>query len=376
MKLLLMITRAELGGGQTHVADLIQGLKGSIEVELATGETGYLTEYATKAGIKWHVLPDLVQPMNPVRDVKAVAQAVQLIRDTHPDLIHAHTSKAGVIGRFAAKVAGVPAVFTAHTWCFAEGTSLKWKMIGTPLERIAGMCSKQIITVSESNRQAAIRRHIAPASKFTTVHNGISNAIQDVANPGDNVKIPRIVMVSRFSKQKAQGHLIEALSSIGTAFELVLVGDGPTKSEIEKLVAEKDLGTRVRFLGQRMDIPEILAQSHLFVLSSNWEGFPISILEAMRAGLPVVSSDVNGCREAIVEGVTGFLVPSGGVPQLRHAVERLLTDAPLRARMGAEGRKRFEEQFTLEAMLTKTLSVYRSALGNTSHILELRIHDC
>jgi glycosyltransferase involved in cell wall biosynthesis len=372
MKLLLVITRAELGGAQSHVADLIAGLRNTVDMELATGETGYLTEFATQAGVKCHILPDLVQPMDPVRDIKAVAQCTRLIREIRPDLVHAHTSKAGVAARIAAKLTGVPAIFTAHTWCFAEGTSLKWRAIGTPLEWCAARWSAKIITVSESNRTVAMERGIGPASRFTTVHNGIGDIDGKQAVPGAPVEVPRIVMVSRFSAQKAHGQFIEALSGVSTPFELVLVGDGPTRAATEALAGQRKLGERVRFLGPRTDVPEILASSHLFVLSTNWEGFPISILEAMRAGLPVISHDVNGCRESVVDGVTGLLVPPGDTAQLRGAIEKLLTSPESRARMGAAGRRRFKEQFTVDAMLAKTIAVYRSASSGTRHVIGLR----
>jgi hypothetical protein len=151
-RILFLITRAELGGGQTHVADLLGGLRGEFDVHLGTGEPGYLTEAAQGLGVATHILPSLVQPFNPSKDLAALNQCRRLIREIQPDLVHAHTSKAGLIGRAAAKLAGVPSVFTAHTWCFTEGTSWKWKLIGTPLGRLAGGCCGRSSIVSVSNR--------------------------------------------------------------------------------------------------------------------------------------------------------------------------------------------------------------------------------
>jgi glycosyltransferase involved in cell wall biosynthesis len=360
MKILLFITRAELGGGQTHVVDLMRGLRDEFEVELATGETGYLTEAAAELGVKWHLIPDLVQPMHPWQDSKALWQSVRLIRSIKPDLVHAHTSKAGVIGRFAAHLAGVPSVFTAHTWCFAEGTSWKWKLAGIPIERVAARIAGQIITVSEANRSLAIERRIAPPNKFTTVHNGISDSPHR-AKPA-SADVPRIVMVARFSEQKAQSLLVEAVGGIRTPFRLSFIGEGPERERVERQVEELRLRDRVEFLGQRLDIPEILAASHIFALFTKWEGFPISILEAMRAGLPVVASSVNGVPEAITDGETGFLVPAGDIAGFRKSLETLLSDAFLREKMGLAGRKRFDREFTVDAMLRSTVGVYRDVL--------------
>ena len=367
MKILFVITRAEMGGGQTHVVDLLRGLRDEFDVELATGEEGYLTNAASDLGVRWHVLPDLVQPMRPLKDLKALRQCVGLIREIRPDLVHTHTSKAGVIGRLAARIAGVPSIFTAHTWCFAEGTSLKWKLVGLPVERFAARCCQRIITVSEANRQLAIRQRVAPQNHFVTVHNGVADcAPRALHGPTD---IPRIVMVARFSEQKAQSLLVEAVSAIRMPFKLSFVGDGPLRPAVEQQVDAAGLRDRVEFLGERRDIPEILASANVFALFTNWEGFPISILEAMRAGLPVVASSVDGVPEAVDTGRTGYLAPAADVAAFRSALEKLLADPDLRASMGAAGRRRFENEFTVDAMLERTLNVYRAVAEHGPEVL-------
>ncbi len=128
--------------------------------------------------------------------------------------------------------------------------------------------------------------------------------------------------------------------------------------------ASLSLNDRVEFLGNRSDVAEILGGAHVFALATNWEGLPISILEAMRAGLPVVASDVGGVREEVVEGQTGFLVPRGDVGATHDRLGLLLADPTLRERMGAAGRRRYEDLFSLDRMLKKTLEVYRDALGD------------
>ena len=367
MKILYVITRAEMGGGQTHVADLLRGLRDDFDVELATGEEGYLTDLAADLGVPWHVLPDLVQPMRPLQDLKALRQCVRLIRELRPHLVHTHTSKAGVIGRLAARIAGVPSIFTAHTWCFAEGTSLKWKLVGLPVERFAARCCQRIITVSDANRSLAIRQRVAPENHFVTVHNGVADCVPRARHaPTD---IPKIVMVARFSEQKAQALLVDAVSAIRMPFKLLFVGDGPLRPAVEQQVEAAGLRDRVEFLGERRDIPEILAAGDIFALFTNWEGFPISILEAMRARLPVVASNVDGVPEAVDDGRTGYLAPAGDVAAFRNALEKLIADPDLRARMGAAGRRRFENEFTVEAMLDRTLNVYRAVVAHGPEVL-------
>jgi glycosyltransferase involved in cell wall biosynthesis len=356
-RVLLLITRAELGGGQTHVADLLRGLRGEFDLHLATGETGYLTGIAHGLGIQTHILPALVQPFHLAKDIAAFHQCRRLIHKIQPDLVHAHTSKAGLLGRAAAKLARVPSVFTAHTWCFTGGTSWKWKLIGTPLERLAGGWSGRIINVSNANRDLALNKGVGEPYKHVTIHNGVADHPLR-ARPAERA-VPRIIMLARFAPQKAQSLLVKAVEGIRTPFELAFVGDGPTRQAVEQQVAHAGLADRIVFLGQRLDVPELLASADIFALFTHWEGFPITILEAMRAGLPSVVSDVGGVREAVHESC-GRIVAPGDVAGFRAALEGLLTDADLRIRMGAAARARYESNYTVQSMLEKTVAVYRA----------------
>jgi glycosyltransferase involved in cell wall biosynthesis len=369
-RILQVVTRADLGGAQVHVLDLLGGLKDEFDMVLATGEEGYCTEQARALGIECHVLPGLVQQINPLSDLKALGSIIRLIRKIQPDLVHCHTTKAGLIGRLGARLMNVPAIYTVHTWCFTEGTSRSWKAFGLPAETLAARWAQYIIAVSHANRVAAISKRVAPASKLVTVHNGISDCPQR-ANPGD-VDTPRVVMVARFVNQKNQALLIEAVARLASPIILTLVGDGPLRQQAEQLAANSPAHVKVEFLGQRQDVAEILARADLFVLSTNWEGFPISILEAMRAGLPVIATDVDGVREAVFDGDNGILVQAKDRSRLTQAIQSLISDAGLRRRMGARGRAIYEERFSLPAMLNKTTSVYALALGQERQFIPQR----
>jgi glycosyltransferase involved in cell wall biosynthesis len=359
--ILQIVTKADLGGAQVHVLDLLRGFQDDFEMVLATGEEGYCTDQARSLGIECHVLPSLVQRIDPISDLKATAESIKLIRALRPDLVHCHTTKAGLVGRLAARLVNVPAVFTAHTWCFSEGTSLAWRALGRPAETFAALCSKKIITVSEANRTAAITRKIARADKFITVHNGGADT-HHRARPGSG-NPPRIMMVARLAAQKNQTLLVETVAKLKRPVILTLIGDGPLRPQAAQAAAACPAHIKVEFLGQRRDIPELLAQADLFVLSTNWEGFPISILEAMRAGLPVISTDVNGVSEAVDDGETGFLVSPRDGNGLLAALEKLVFDPAMLERMGTRGRAKFEQFFSLDAMLRKTVSVYELAMG-------------
>lgn len=360
MKLLYLITRAEHGGAQAHLFELIDGFRGAFEVHLATGEEGFLTAEARRLGATIHIVPNLVQPISLLKDVRAFREIHSLIRQLRPTLVHAHSSKAGFLGRLAARAVGGPAIFTVHGWGFAEGVSWKRKLLASFGERMVARFSSGIITVSEADRDLALRYRIAQQRNMTVIHNGVRDTSeQSHPDAGDAA---HIVMVARFSPQKDQALLLKALVGQEKPFRLSLVGEGPDQPAVHALAKKLDLNGRVNFLGASGDVSRILAGANVFVLTSNWEGLPISILEAMRAGLPVIASDVGGVREAVVDGETGFLVDRGNLVMLHSRLQLLLNDPELRKKMGEAGRMRYLEHFTVERMLEATLRVYKDVL--------------
>jgi len=337
------------------VLDLLRGFQSRYECHLATGEEGFLCEEAREIGVPVHMIPHLVQPIAPGKDLRALVEICTLLKRVKPDLVHAHTSKAGLLARLAGLLTGVPVVFTAHTWSFAEGINRKQQAVALPLERIAGMWSR-IITVSENNRRLALEQRVARERRLTTIWNGIPDSPLR-ADPGGEGRV-RILMVARFAEQKDQMLLLRALAGIDEDYEVAFVGDGPTMLSARQAVSDLGLTDRVHFLGDRDDVEKLLAQAHVFSLSTKWEGLPLSILEAMRAGLPVISSDVGGVRESVEDGVTGLLVPAGDVDAMRDGLLNLIRRPELRREYGEAGRDRYERDFTLNKMLTKTAGVY------------------
>ncbi len=362
MRILYLITRANMGGAQVHLLDLIRGLKTNVDPVVGVGETGYLTEQLSRMRVPYEVLPNLVHPMSPLDDTRALFQTARLIRAVSPDLVHTHTSKAGTIGRLAARATGVSSVFTAHTWCFAEGTSWKWRAMGVPAERIAGWCGDAIINVSEANRQLALDNGIAGEHRQVTVWNGIQDtphrAMPDAAGE------PTIVMVARCVPQKNHALLLRAFAHANRPGRILFIGDGPLETSLRNLADGLGISGKVDFLGQRHDIETLLSEAQIFALTTNWEGFPLSILEAMRAGLPVIANDVGGIREAVRHGENGFLIPPRDDEMFTACLTRLLDSPALRRSLGRAARRDYEEKFTLETMVHKTLAIYRSVTGN------------
>jgi len=230
------------------------------------------------------------------------------------------------------------------------------------VERAVAPLASRLITVSEFDRRLALAARIASAERITTIHNGMPDVAPSLrADPGRSP--PRLIMVGRFEPQKDQATLLRALGGLrDLPWELDLVGDGPRLDPMRALAEQEGIGARVHFLGQRTDVAQLLARCQGSILATNWEGFPLSILEAMRAGLPVVASAVGGVEESIDDGRTGFLVARGDVSGLRERLRPLLMDGELRCRLGAAGRSRFAGEFSLERMVSRTLAVYREVL--------------
>ena len=181
-----------------------------------------------------------------------------------------------------------------------------------------------------------------------------------------SVHPPRLVMVARMEPPKDHAVVLQALAGLKPIdWSLDLVGDGPLDHEVRSLAQRLGLGDRVRFLGFRRDVSALIAASQVFVLASRSEAFPYTILEAMRAGLPVVASDVGGIREAVIPEETGLLSPPGDCVSLRENLRRLIAGAETRDRMGQAGRRRFLARFTFERMRADTLALYREVLART-----------
>ncbi len=364
MRIVYIITKASpIGGAQIHVRDLAAAVaaQGHSPTVITSG-SGTFIDDLRQLGIPVLVLRHLTAPIRPLSDLRALGEVRSALATLKPDLIAAHSSKAGILARLAARSLRVPVVFTVHGWAFTPGVPPLEAALYRQVERLVGPLASRIITVSEYDRRLGLAARVAPEDRLVTVHNGMPDVPAELR--ADPARSPaRLVMVARYGAQKDHPTLLRALADLRQhPWELDLVGDGPSMGQTEALATELGLAGRVRFLGQRSDVERILAAAQVSLLVTNWEGFPLSILEAMRAGLPVVASSVGGVAESVRDEESGYLVPRADVPHLRDRIERLLTDPALRARLGAAGRARFVGDFTLSASVARTLAVYRAAL--------------
>ena len=361
IKLLYIITQSVLGGAQANVYDLIANFSKDNEVHLATGDSGPLTENVIELGVTVHILPNLTRNIQLFGDFNAVKKCISLIHQIKPDIIHAHSSKAGVVARVAGWICKVPVVFTAHGWGFTPGTPNKRRIVALIAEKLLAPLTAKLICVSENDRQLALSLGVGSKNSLVTVRYGIGNIPVSLADPARNPA--RLIMVARFNEQKDQATLLKAISQLNDhSIHLDLVGSGPSWESCKDLAKSLAIEDQVSFLGDRRDVPDLLAQFQIFILSTNYEGLPISILEAMRSGLPVVATSVNGIPEEVEHGKTGLLVPRHDVQALADALQTLIQSPEIRQQMGKAGRQKFEQEFTVDRMIAETKAIYEQVL--------------
>ena len=360
MKILYVITLPQIGGAQVHLLTLVtELLKREHEAAVVVGAAGWLTEQLEERGIQCVVLPTLRREIAPACDFAALWRLRRIIKEYQPDLVHCHSSKAGLLGRIAARSLGIPAVFTVHGWAFTEGVASTKRRIYECIEWLGGFFAQRIICVSAYDRKlgaAALGKH---REKMVTIYNGVS---EDAPRYTGIMQDPlHLVMVARFSQPKAQGDVLQALfhlNACGMNIHVDFVGDGAELASARQLAERLSLSGQVRFLGSQTHVEELLPHYDGFLLISRWEGFPISILEAMRAELPVIASDVGGVCEEVLHGTTGLLVRRDNVDDLTEKLQYAAMHREEFRAMGRAGRQSFLENFTTDKMMERIMSVY------------------
>ncbi|KOO49000.1 glycosyltransferase family 4 protein [Viridibacillus arvi] len=361
MKIVQIVTKLDtVGGAQSHVLALTKQLcLDGHEVIIMTSQGQLIEEAMAGKSVKIIQLRHLRRDISLMDDYRAFLELRLYLQQIGPELVALHSSKAGVLGRLAAFSLKIPTVFTAHGWAFTEGVQPLKKLLYKQIEKLLAPRTTKIIAVSNYDHELAVQKRVVSKNKITTIHNGIQS---NDKQPYFRNNVPKIVMVSRFEKPKRQDLLIEVLSTMKELeWSLELIGDGVELANVKELVNNKGLSHRVRFLGVRNDIETQLQDADIFVLLSNFEGLPLSILEAMRAGLPVIASDVGGIEELVVEGKTGYLVDQN-VLNIRKCLVRMIEDRPLRIELGQAGRNFFEDHFLFQKMYDNTVSLYKEAL--------------
>ncbi len=359
---LYVVTLAEVGGAQSYVRDLLPAVRDEFDVVVAAHGQGPLRSAAADLGIPFIPLHHVRRAISPVHDPLGLAELVRLFVRLRPDIVHLNSSKAGVLGRLAAAGARVPLrVFTAHGWAFKATTGASAKVY-LWADRAVRRLTTMVVCVSETELRAGIAAGVCVAVRSTVIPNAVEVGAAPRRARGSTEAL-RIVSVGRLAEPKDFSTLVTAFARLpaGTA-RLRLVGDGPLRGPLELQIADLGLDGSLEFAGEVADVGPFLDEADVFVLSSRSEGMPLSVLEAMAAGLPVIASDVGGLREVVVEGETGFLVPPGDPGALAARLASLAGDSDLLELLGDGGRRRAEEHFSLPRWRERHIDLYRSLL--------------
>ena len=364
---MLVISKGEAGGAQSHVLTLCLGLQAKVNFTVVIGgpEDSWLARQLSALGITVCPLPSLTQSLNPMHLLPAVRELQALIAQHEPDMVHAHSAMAGVVARLAAMRAHVPAIYTVHGFGFKPEVPWLQRSMSALAERALARWTAHMLCVSQHERTLAYGLPI-DSDRVHVIPNGLSRlpAPESTASAEPSVEptvLPRLIMVARMAAPKRHDLLLQALAlvrnSLGRELPVTLAGDGPLLAEHQALAQSLDLQA-ITWAGDVHDVPALLPQHEVFVLLSDHEGMPITVLEAMRAGLCVLASDLPGVREQIAPNQTGVLV-THNPHAIAEQLLRLVKEPALRKRLGKAAQHTFEADFTAEHMTQRVLQVYR-----------------
>jgi glycosyltransferase involved in cell wall biosynthesis len=361
-RVLVVVTLAEVGGAQSYVASLLPAMSATFDVVVAAHGDGPLRAAARRAGVRFVPLVHVRRPLSPAEDVRGFLELLRLVRRERPDVLHANSSKAGILGRLAATVAGVPVrVFTVHGWAFRAHSGAAARLY-LWADRLLGRVTAMTICVARSDLDAGLRARTCRRGRATVIRNGVALDVPQ-ARPGEDGPL-RVATVARLRRPKDVGTLVRAIALLPAgSVRAVVVGDGPERAGLAAEVRRLGIEGAVELVGERDDVADLLAAADVFVLPTLSEGLPMSVLEAMAAGLPVVAAAVGGVPELVEDGETGLLVPPGRADALAAALERLAGDPAMRWRLGAAGRRRAETQFGIDACRRAHVDLYRELLA-------------
>ena len=392
LNLLYVITKLELGGAQKQLLSLVRCLdKERYNLSLITAKDGLLIRDAQSIkDLRLVKSRFLERPINPLRDLLALFQIYSFIKKSKIDIVHTHSSKAGILGRWAARLARKKIIIhTVHGWSFNRYQNRLLRRIIIWLERLTALITDKFIVVSYHDWQKGLDNHIGNNDKYKLIRYGIEFKAFSKKDKGLTRELGigshylLVGMVSCFKPQKSPQDFIRLAFLVDRSLpkihpvsnsenqdrvkmsngvKFILIGDGVLRKELERLISKFNLGSDVILTGWREDVARILSAIDIFVLTSLWEGLPITVLEAMAASLPVVATNTGGISEILFEGKTGFLVSPGDINKMTEKLVDILKDENLRKRIGQNARDSLNSNFTLENMVKNTENLYQDLI--------------
>jgi glycosyltransferase involved in cell wall biosynthesis len=375
-----VITRLDLGGAQENTLYTVGHLGPPYRAALVAGPGGILDDEARRIpGVEVVYEPALVRPIRPHLDLQAVARLTRLFRDRRPHLVHTHSSKAGIVGRLAARRARVPViVHTIHGFGFHVRQPAPLRAFLAAVERAVAPCTTHFIAVSRANLAEGIARGIVPPGRATLIRSGVPLAAFEAAARDPALKnghglrgelglpprAPLVGMIACLKPQKSPLDFVEAAARIGPRApetRFVLVGDGELRGRVEARARALGLGDRLRLLGWRRDVPRIMAALDVMVLTSLWEGLPRVLPEAIAAGVPIVATAADGTTDILRDGDTGIVCRPRDVEALAAGVLRLLRE-PGTGRDLARRARAVLPEFDIDRMVRDQEALYARLL--------------
>jgi glycosyltransferase involved in cell wall biosynthesis len=386
MRIAHFITRLIVGGAQenTFLSALGQLRDFGDDVTLITGPglgpEGSLVERAKSEGIDVRILPESQRSLHPLRDWRCYRKLIAMLREIKPEIVHTHSSKAGVLGRAAATKLGIPVVHTIHGASFHYGQSAVTQRIYIAAEKWAARRCAKLISVCDAMTDQYVAAGIAEREKFVTIYSGMEvepflhpprppeEVRRELGITGDQIVVGKI---GRLFHLKGHEFLIRAAPEVirrCPQVRFLLVGDGILRQQYEADIARLGLTDHFVFTGlvPPARVPELIHAMDVVVHTSEWEGLARVLPQGLIAGKPVVSYDVDGAREVVLPGETGYLLPPQSVEELATAISELAGDSELRNRLGQTGRERFTNQFRHETMTAQIREVYQAVLSDGS----------
>ncbi len=391
MRIAHIITRLILGGAQENTVLCCEDLRRDYGDDVllisgpALGPEGSLLDRARAGGLPLEIIPSLQRAIHPWRDLAAYRAIGRTLREFRPNVVHTHSAKGGILGRAAAWRMGVPAiVHTVHGAPFHPYQSAWTRALFRGCERWAAKRCHSLVSVADAMTDLMVSAGVAPREKCTTIYSGIeveplleSDRLRNTVRSKLGYQPEHVVIckIARLFHLKGHEYLIEAAKRLVRAepqVRFLLVGDGVLRDQVQRQIHAAALEGHFRLVGlvPPEEIPGLVAASDIVVHASLREGLARALVHGLLAGKPVVSFDIDGAREVVIDGVTGYLVPPRDYGSLAAAVERLVADQALRIRLGGQGRARFRDKFChhrttqeIRALYERQFSIARKRLG-------------
>lgn len=370
IKIAHIITKLELGGAQKTTLSLIRHLsKKHYEVHLITSPEGYLIEEARGIeGLNLFFVGSLVPQINVIKDLRAFFDIIKYLKQEDITVVHTHSSKAGIVGRWAAWFTGIRHIFhTVHGWPFYIHASPVVRLFYIIAEKLTSCVTSRLIVVSNADLRAGLRHINKRKEKYVKIPYGIESRKFFMKNHRiGKENIIRIAFIACYKAQKAPFDFIKVAAYVlkkNKNIEFISAGDGILRPAVMKEASRLGLNGKIKFLGWQDDIANLLSVVDILLLTSRWEGLPVVVLEALASGIPVVSTDVGGVPEIIISGSNGFIEKKGDCEKLARDILLLADDMEKRIQFSIQAKKSFREEFDISYMSKRMQSLYREAEG-------------